>query len=80
MTWAPILKAKEEDIWNIRIALKNKFIDYVKREFKETWLKNQGDPSRIVSIMDKINPNALIIGFARRFATYKTCAPVVYRP
>ena len=46
MTWAPILKAKEEDIWNIRIALKNKFIDYVKREFKETWLKNQGDPSR----------------------------------
>ena len=71
MTWAPILKAKEEDIWNIRIALKNKFIDYVKREFKETWLKNQGDPSRIVSIMDKINPNALIIGFARRFATYK---------
>ncbi|MDD5870846.1 MAG: alpha-glucan family phosphorylase [Bacteroidales bacterium] len=70
-TWAPILKAKEEDIWAIRVALKNKFINYVKREFKETWLKNQGDPSRIMSIMDKINPNALIIGFARRFATYK---------
>ena len=51
--------------------MKNKFINYVKREFKETWLKNQGDPSRIVSIIDKINPNALIIGFARRFATYK---------
>ena len=70
-TWSPILKAKEEDIWNIRVALKNKFINYVKREFKETWLKNQGDPSRIMSILDKINPNALIIGFARRFATYK---------
>ncbi|MDD7603653.1 MAG: alpha-glucan family phosphorylase [Candidatus Limisoma sp.] len=70
-TWAPILKAKEDDIWAIRVALKHKFINYVKREFKETWLKNQGDPSRIMSIMDKINPNALIIGFARRFATYK---------
>ena len=69
--WAPILKAKEEDIWNIRVALKNKFINYVKGQFKETWLKNQGDPSRIMSIMDRINPNALIIGFARRFATYK---------
>jgi starch phosphorylase len=34
-------------------------------------LKNQGDPSRIVSLLDKINPNALLIGFARRFATYK---------
>ena len=70
-TWAPILKAKEEDIWNIRVALKHKFINYVKREFKETWLKNQGDPSSIMTIIDKINPNALIIGFARRFATYK---------
>ena len=35
------------------------------------WLKNQGDPSLIVSILEKINPNALIIGFGRRFATYK---------
>ena len=70
-TWAPILKAKEEDIWNIRMALKMKFINYVKRTFKETWLKNQGDPSKIMSIIDSINPNALIIGFARRFATYK---------
>ena len=69
--WAPILRAKEEDIWNIRMALKHKFIDYVKMQFKENWLKNQGDPSRVMSIIDKINPNALIISFARRFATYK---------
>ncbi len=40
-------------------------------EIRDTWLKNQGDPSRIVSLMDKINPNALLIGFGRRFATYK---------
>ena len=33
--------------------------------------RNQGDPSRIVSLLDKINPNALLIGFGRRFATYK---------
>ena len=40
-------------------------------QFQENWIKNQGDPSRIVSILDSINPNALIIGFGRRFATYK---------
>jgi len=34
-------------------------------------VENQGDPSRIVSILETINPNALIIGFGRRFATYK---------
>ena len=70
-TWAPILKAKDEDIWKMRMTLKNKFINFVKKDFRETWLKNQGDPSRIISIMEKINPNALLIGFARRFATYK---------
>lgn len=53
------------------MTLKNKFINFVKGDFKEKWLKNQGDPSAVVKILDKINPNALIIGFARRFATYK---------
>lgn len=69
--WSPILKAKDEDIWALRTTLKNKFINFVKKDFRETWLKNQGDPSRIISIMERINPNALLIGFARRFATYK---------
>ena len=70
-TWAPILKTPDEEVWNMRLRLKNKFINFVKRDFSETWLKNQGDPTRIISIVDKINPNALLIGFARRFATYK---------
>ncbi len=70
-TWAPILKVPDEEIWNMRMRLKNKFIDFVRRDFSKTWLKNQGDPTRIMSIVDKINPNALLIGFARRFATYK---------
>lgn len=69
--WAPILKAKDEDIWKLRMDMKNKFINFVKAEFTESWLKNQGDPTRIMSLIEKINPNALIIGFARRFATYK---------
>ena len=69
--WAPILKVDDAEIWKMRLTLKNKFIKFVKRDFSETWLKNQGDPARIMSIVDKINPNALLIGFARRFATYK---------
>ncbi len=69
--WAKIYDVADEDIWKLRMTMKNKFINFVRRDFREKWLKNQGDPSRIMSIVDKINPNALIIGFARRFATYK---------
>ena len=70
-TWAPIQNVPDEEIWDLRMRLKNKFINFVRRDFRATWLKNQGDPTRIMSIVDKINPDALLIGFARRFATYK---------
>ena len=69
--WESIYNVADEEIWKTRLELKNKLITYIKNAFREDWLKNQGDPSRIVSILDKINPNALLIGFARRFATYK---------
>lgn len=69
--WKGIFEVGDDEIWNMRMTMKNKFINFVKKDFKEKWLKNQGDPSAVVKILDKINPNALIIGFARRFATYK---------
>ena len=69
--WEEIYNVSDEEVWNTRLTLKHKLIDYIRKEFSKTWLKNQGDPSRIVSLLDKINPNALLIGFARRFATYK---------
>ena len=70
-TWAPILDLPDADIWEMRKRLKNKFINFVKRDFRQNWIKNQGDPARVVESLENINPNALIIGFARRFATYK---------
>jgi len=69
--WSGIFKVADEEIWNMRCTLKNKFINFVKRDFKEKWLANQGDPSTVINVLERINPNALIIGFARRFATYK---------
>lgn len=69
--WEAIQNVADEDIWAIRKTLKNKLIKYIKNQYKTNWLKNQGDPAKVVSILDKINPNALLIGFGRRFATYK---------
>ena len=69
--WEKIYEVPDEVVWNTRVELKTKLIEYIRGRFRENWLKNQGDPSRVVSLLDKINPNALLIGFARRFATYK---------
>lgn len=69
--WSAIKKVSDPEIWQTRVTLKKKLVDFIREEFRSTWLKNQGDPSRIVSVLNKIDPNALLIGFGRRFATYK---------
>ena len=69
--WHAIYNVEDEEIWNTRMALKKKLVRFIREMFTETWLKNQGDPSRVVSLLERINPNALMIGFCRRFATYK---------
>lgn len=69
--WERIYDVPDSEIWQLRMALKTKLIDYMRNHFRKTWLKNQGDPIRMVSLLEGINPNALLIGFGRRFATYK---------
>ncbi len=69
--WEPIQNVSDDEIWDTRMRLKTKLIGYIRKEFHDNWLKNQRDPSRVISIMEKINPNHLLIGFGRRFATYK---------
>lgn len=69
--WKAIYDVPDQTIWDTRMFLKNRLVEFIKDQFRDNWLKNQGDPSRIVNILESINPKALIIGFGRRFATYK---------
>ena len=69
--WHGIYNCPDKEIWDTRMALKNKLFEYVEQQLRNTWLKNQGDPARIVKLLDRFNPDSLVIGFCRRFATYK---------
>lgn len=69
--WHAINNVSDDEIWKTRMALKEKLIKYIRDKFTKQWLRNQGDPARVVSLLERINPNALMIGFCRRFATYK---------
>ena len=69
--WHAIYNVPDAEIWETRMALKKKLVNFIREKFAATWLKNQGDPSRVVALLDSITPNALYIGFCRRFATYK---------
>ncbi len=69
--WKKIYTVSDDELWTLRMHLKKKLVDYIQTEFKEGWLKNQADPTRIMHMLEEVNPNALLIGFSRRFATYK---------
>ena len=69
--WHGIYNCPDEEIWTTRQELKRKLFEYVQIQFRDTWLKNQGDPSRITKLAANFQPNSLVIGFCRRFATYK---------
>ena len=69
--WKPYQDLPDEVIWNTRMSLKVKLIDYIKEKFRDDWMQSQGDPARIVKAVNEMKAKNLIIGFGRRFATYK---------
>lgn len=69
--WERIYKIPDEEIWNLKQSMRLKTIGYIKQRFTSTWIKRHENPKLISEVLGKLNPYALTIGFARRFATYK---------
>ncbi len=69
--WKNIYNVPDAEIWELRKKLRLKLIDYIKQRFSDNWIKRHENPKLISDVLGKLDPNALTIGFARRFATYK---------
>ncbi|MDP4183561.1 MAG: alpha-glucan family phosphorylase [Bacteroidota bacterium] len=69
--WAKISTVPSEEMWSVKHTLKVKLIEYIKQRFTDSWIQRHEDPKIISEVLNTLNPNALTIGFARRFATYK---------
>lgn len=66
-----ILKIENRKIWEIRKQLKKELFDFLKSKIEEDYTKRQESPKVIVNTLENLDEEALTIGFARRFATYK---------
>ncbi|NTW32013.1 MAG: alpha-glucan family phosphorylase [Bacteroidetes bacterium] len=69
--WKKIFTVTDEKIWKIRQTERKELIDFLKTRLMENLTKRQENPKTIIEVIDSFNENALTIGFARRFATYK---------
>ncbi len=69
--WNRIYDVPDIEIWENRLAVKREMIKKVKKKLKKDLTARQENPKLIIKSLSALNENTLIIGFARRFATYK---------
>src|SRR5574341_134072 len=76
-SWAKLDEIPDEELWNIRLHLKRRLAFYMRERVRERWTAGGYHPAQVVSSGVLVNPYALTIGFARRFATYKRAGLVL---
>lgn len=69
--WNKINEIPDKLLWQTHMELKVKMIDYLKEKGSSEGDRQGISPQIIQRKMASFDPNALIIGFGRRFATYK---------
>ncbi len=77
-TWKKIDNIPDEKLWSEHLKRKEKLLNLVKENVTNRMRANEVSYEEINEIVSKLNPNALTIGFARRFATYKR-ATLIFR-
>ena len=76
--WQAITEIPDEALWQVHLERKNALIEYTRRHLSEHHLRLGEGAVQMAEFARMLNPNALIIGFARRFATYKR-ATLIFR-
>ena len=69
--WQSIFAVPDEELWVVRRHLKRKLVALARERARAHWLSTSHHPVQIVAAGVLLDPYALTIGFARRFATYK---------
>ncbi len=69
--WERINGVPDSEIWKIRKSLKGELFSFLRKRLSQDMTRRQESPKHIINTIEKLDPEVLTIGFARRFATYK---------
>jgi glycogen phosphorylase len=70
-TWEEIDDIDDGELWETHLSLKSQLLDFVRRRACEQAERRGESPETLARLNKVLSPDALTIGFARRFATYK---------
>jgi starch phosphorylase len=75
--WEKIDNIPDHELWAVRMHLKRKLAHYMRERARSQWIQTTVHPVQVVAAGVLLDPYALTIGFARRFATYKRASLVL---
>jgi starch phosphorylase len=78
--WNRILDVPDEDLWKARQSLRSFLFTFFRERGRHRWVAEQATPAQVVAAGTLLSPDALTIGFARRFAAYKRPEIIFYDP
>lgn len=72
--WDSVLTLDDQELWSLHLEMKRALLTYVREQARRNWAERWKEATHVVGAGTLITPDALVIGFARRFATYKRAA------
>jgi starch phosphorylase len=69
--WDAVQQIPDEQLWETRRALRNYLFAFIRERARQRWKEEHVTAARVVAAGTLLDPNALTIGFARRFTGYK---------
>jgi starch phosphorylase len=69
--WSQVMNIPDGELWAVRRHLRRKLMLFANERARALWLSGQAHPVQVLASGVLMDPYALTIGFARRFATYK---------
>ncbi len=77
-TWEGIENVEDGELWETHLSLKSRLLEFVRRRAAEQATR-RGEPPEVAQKLSRaLSPDALTIGFARRFATYKRADLILF--
>lgn len=72
--WQKVRDIPDAALWQAHLTLKRKLVHFLQEQERRRWLNGEHDATQVMVGGSLLDPEALTIGFARRFATYKRAA------
>src|SRR5690606_1684481 len=76
--WERIHQVPDQELWELHFLLKTKLFSFIRERTRQRWIEGGMAPGQMIGFGSLLDPEALTLGFARRFATYKRAGLILH--